>query len=570
MTSVVGIDLGTTNSAVAILDEDCGPVLIPNNVGDLLTPSVVGIDENGSILVGRAARELQIVHPERCASAFKRIMGTDEVTELDGSKFTPEELSALVLCALKEDAERHLGHPVKRAVITVPAYFNDHQRTATMNAGRIAGFQVDRIINEPTAAAIAYGLHEADSEKVVAVYDLGGGTFDISIVEFFEGVVEVRSSCGESFLGGEDFTRRLAARVLDDAGLQLENLELSEPEQISRLSSLCERAKVELSCEDKTTIDVPALAGKPEQPAIVTADQFRTWTQDILAGTLRPIRSALHGAELTAPDLSEVILVGGASYMPAVHRQVEETLERTPLHRLNPEYVVALGAAVQAGLIEEQKAVGDMVVTDVAPFTLGVEITKQFGRERKSGFFQPIISRNTGIPVSRVESFSTMDAFQSQVRLKIYQGESRHVKNNLLLGELVVSGIPQTAEPQEIAVRMTYDLNGILEVEATIVSTQRKAQLVITKHASGMGQKDIDRAVKRMAELKVHPRDVASHRELLLRAERLYTELTAHMREELSMMLDMFENALEHQEPKAIENAYRNLREFLDRLENGL
>ncbi len=572
MNTIIGIDLGTTNSVAAYMADD-GPRLIPNALDETLTPSVVGLDPDGKLLVGRPARELQVIHPQRCAALFKRSMGTDWKAELPGRTFTPEELSSLVLRSLKEDAEAHFGHPVDRAVITVPAYFNDQQRKATLHAGRIAGFKVERIFNEPTAAALAYGFHESREEKLLLIFDLGGGTFDVSVVELFDGALEVRASSGESHLGGEDFTRTLAARVLDQRGEAFERTEMEAPALVSRLIQQCEIAKCRLTRQESASVRVPDRKGefRDDSPTIsVSQAQFQSWTNHILARIELPIRRVLGDAGLKRTDIDEVILVGGATRMPAVVEQVTQLFGKAPHRRLNPDEVVALGAAVQAGLIAREENLKDLVVTDVAPFTLGINVSKEFGMERRSGYFLPIINRNTTIPVSRVERVSTMVPNQTEIVVKIYQGEHRRVENNLFLGEFTVKGIPRGPAGQEVDVRFTYDLNGVLEVEATVVETKQSFTHVVTKHARGLTQEQVAQAVKDMAKLKMHPRSETANRFLLRRAERIYQELPVEERQRLSQMLDGFEAALDMQDAAAIERFREVLQEYLDRHDQGL
>jgi len=569
MSKVIGIDLGTTNSAAAYLTDE-GPRLIPNALGEPLTPSVVGLDPQGKLLVGRAAKELQVVHPERCGSLFKRHMGSEWQVTLAGRKFTPEELSSLVLRSLKADAEALFGEPVERAVITVPAYFNDHQRKATINAGRIAGWRVERIFNEPTAAALAYGFHELREDKVLIIFDLGGGTFDVSIVELCEGVLEVRASSGESFLGGEDFTRTLAARVLESCGYQFERTEMEAPRLVSRMVQQCELAKCRLSRQDSATVRIPDRRGELAEDAremTLTRSQLEAWTQHILARIELPIRRVLGDARLKQEDVNEVILVGGATRMPMVISRVTELFGRPPQRRLNPDEVVALGAAVQAGLIAREERVEDLVVTDVAPFTLGVEICKKFGPELRSGYFLPIIQRNTTIPVSRVERVNTLEPNQTTIEVKIYQGESRRVEDNLFLGDFQVQGIPRGPAGQEVDIRFTYDLNGVLEVEATIVETKRRVTHVVTRYARGLNQEQVRRAVQEMEKLKTHPREETANRFQLRRAERIYQELSLEARQVLGQLLDGFEAALNMQDAEAIARHREVLERFLDRYE---
>ena len=563
---IVGIDLGTTNSAVGYMSPE-GPRLIPNALGEVLTPSVVGIAENDELLVGRAARELSVVKPERCAGAFKRQMGNSWTKQLAGHEFTPEKLSSLVLASLKQDAEAFFSQPITEAVITVPAYFNEHQRKATLEAGRIAGLSVLRILNEPTAAAIAYGFHEAREEKILLVADLGGGTFDVSIVEMFEGTVEVRASSGDSFLGGEDFTARLAARVLEGQKYVYERIEFEAPLLVSRMKHLAEAAKCRLSSTDETTVRVPNLKGEAADDApqvIVTRKQFEEWTESILRRTETPLRRALSDAGLSPERIDEVILVGGATRMPAFVARLHDIFGKEPQHRLNPDEVVAMGAAVQAGLIGKSAALEDLVVTDVAPFTLGIETCKEFGGEPHSGYMLPIIHRNTTIPVSRVKRVVTLEPNQSQIRVRIFQGENRRIDGNILLGEFVVDRIPRGPAGQEIDVRFTYDLNGILEVEATIVETKHKVSHLVTRHVRGLSQAQITQAVAEMQSFKLPPRDEAAFRALVKRAERVFAELSVEAKCRLGQLLDGFEDALETGDREVIDRHREAIEEFLD------
>ncbi|MFO0970475.1 MAG: Hsp70 family protein [Gemmataceae bacterium] len=569
MNPIIGIDLGTTNSACGYLTE-AGPDLVPNALGERLTPSIVGIDGESKLVVGRAAKELQVLEPERCVGLFKRKMGQEEKIEVGGRSFSPTELSSLVLRSLKEDAEAFFKGPVERAVITVPAYFNDQQRKATIHAGQIAGLKVERILNEPTAAALAYGFHEAGTDQVLLVFDLGGGTFDVSLVEVFAGVLEVKASCGEVFLGGEDFTRALAARILQRRGQMFERAELEAPRLVSRLIQLCEKAKCKLSAQETAGVRVPNAKGElgPQAPEeLISRAELQAWTQNILARVETPIRRVLGDARLTHDKVDEVLLVGGATRMPMVTALVQRLFGKKPQCRLHPDEVVALGAAVQAGLIGKDRRVEEMVVTDVAPFTLGMEVSKQFGTEKRHGYFLPIIHRNTTIPVSRVEVVATMAPNQPDVMVKIYQGESRRVEDNLFLGEFMVAGIPAGPAGQPVEVRFTYDLNGVLEVEATVLATQKKFSHLITRHAKGMTREQIVRAVKDMAKLKTHPREETANRYLLRRAERVYQELTAEQRDFLSQMLDAFEAALSRRDPSEIENTRTLLDRFLRQME---
>jgi molecular chaperone HscC len=569
MNRVIGIDLGTTNSAVAYMT-DQGPKLIPNAVGETLTPSVIGLDEDGKLLVGQAAREYRVTSPARCASLFKRKMGSDVDIQLPGRKFSAEELSSLILRSLKADAEAFFGEPVERAVITAPAYFNDQQRRATINAGRIAGLKVERIFNEPTAAALAYGFHEQREDKMLLIVDLGGGTFDVSVVEIFDGTLEVRASSGESLLGGEDFTRTLAARVLEGQGFPFERTEMEAPLMVARMLQQCEAAKCRLSRQENATVRLPDRKGEFPGNALeltVTRQQFEGWTRHILARIELPIRRVLGDAKLRREDVHEVLLVGGATRMTQFLDRITEVMGKPPRSRLNPDEVVALGAAVQAGLIAQDASVEELVVTDVAPFTLGVEISKQFGSEHRQGYFLPVIHRNTTIPASRQERVSTVQAHQTLIAVRIFQGEGRRVEDNVLLGEFEVRGVPPGPAGQEVDLRFTYDLNGVLEVEATIVKTGKRVSHVIAKHAKGMTAQQIQRAVAEMEKLKTHPREEQGNRLLLRRAERVFAELPVEGRQILGQLLDAFEQALGMQDPVAIESCRTTLEEFLNRVD---
>lgn len=562
---IVGIDLGTTNSLVAFHSPE-GPRLIPNVLGDMLTPSVVGIDLDGQVLVGRSAKEFQVLHPERCAATFKRSMGTDWQVRLADQTLSAVDLSSLVLKSLKGDAEAYLQRPITEAVITVPAYFNELQRTATMRAGKMAGFDVKRILNEPTAAAIAYGVHEVEDDKVILIFDLGGGTFDVSILERFEGTLEIRSSAGEIFLGGEDFTNAMSSRILQTQGLIFEKAELEFPLLVSRLRHECEAAKRVLSRGENAVIRVPSKSGDISDSAVtvtVRREDFEAWTDHILTRVDSPLRRALGDARLQRQDIDEIILVGGATRMPSVRERVTAMFNKPPKCSLNPDEVVALGAAIQAGLVNQDSSLDDLVVTDVAPFTLGVEVGHDFAGQIRNGYFSPIINRNTTIPVSRTEKYCTLHPSQTVVNLKLYQGESRRVDGNLFLGEFEVKGIPPSSSGPHIEVRFTYDLNGILEVEATILQTGRKVTHLVTRFAKGLNEEEIAKAVSRMQALKINHRDEAVNRYVLRWSERVFQELPLRERQLLESLIQAFEVALEMNDRNLIDECRTTLENFL-------
>ena len=565
MSIIVGIDLGTTNSAIGVTQNGTQQ-LIPNLVGSVLTPSVVGVDDSDSILVGHAAREWNVLHPEKCAVNFKRQMGSDWTCLLGRHTLSATELSSLVLGSLKRDAEAVLKTKVDRAVITVPAYFNNQQRNATVDAGKLAGLRVERIINEPTAAALSYGLHETDADKTVAVFDLGGGTFDISIVDFFEGAVEVRASAGEAILGGEDFTKALAREILASRSVMFEHAELKMPAMVSRMIQQCENAKRVLTEQAVAEVTIPDKNGSLTQDCErfeIDRELLARACAPLLERIGIPVRRAMGDAGLNRHDLDQVILVGGATRMPLIH-SVAVDLLGTPSCDKNPDIVVAMGAAIQAGLLAEDRALEDMVVVDVAPFSMGVEISKRMDTERKDGYFSPIINRNTVIPTSRTHSFCTTTHNQESVELNIYQGESRMVKDNLLLGTVTVHGIPRGPEGQVIDVRFTYDLNGLLEVETTVNKTGEKKNLVISNNVTNLSKEEVAKALAAMESLKVHPRSKTKNHFILKRSERLFQELPVVLRNELSMHMDLFEAALETQDPNRINLVRQQLEAFLN------
>lgn len=545
MSVVVGIDLGTTNSLCSVF-QNGQPELIPNSDGAFLTPSVVGVLEDGQIIVGAAARELQVTHPDRTIACFKRWMGTDRNTKLGKQSLSPTELSSLVLTSLKKDAAAFLGHPIDSAVITVPAYFNENQRKATKQAGELAGLKVLRIINEPTAAALTYGFHEPDAEKHLIVIDLGGGTFDVTLMEIFEGALEIVSTAGESMLGGEDFTDRVLSSVLQRDGIPLEQAEIKQPLRTARLRQECESAKRKLVDQEKASIRIPNTNGMfdDQKSLSITREVFAKICKPLMDRIRKPIDKAIRDGKVNTQDIKEVILVGGATRMPLLQRFVTEYLDCEPLTRFNPDEVVALGASVQAALIQDNAAVEDIVMTDVCPFTLGVEVTKDFHGRMMDGYFTPVIHRNTTIPVSREEVFHTLMPNQTEVTIRVYQGEGRRVTDNLLLGELEVTGIPHGPAGQEIFVRFTFDLNGLLEIEVIIPKTGKKFSTVLKNNSATMSSSEFEKAVRELQKLKFYPRDDLKNQRLLRYSERMVGEISPHQRQQLETSIDLFEHAM--------------------------
>jgi molecular chaperone HscC len=551
---MIGIDLGTTNSLVAVCDEN-GPRVLANELGEDLTPSIVAVAEDGTVLVGRAAKDRLITNPEAGRAFFKRDMGTTSTYAFGGRRWSPVECSAVVLREMKRIAETHLGHEVDSAVITVPAYFHDQQRQATMDAAKVAGLKVERLLNEPTAAALAYGFNREDDLNTLLVFDLGGGTFDVTVLECFDGVVEVKASSGDGRLGGEDYTEALIAWVAKELG------HITPKEQEMRWRNVVEHLKRRLTAEETAEVQIG------DKIAPVSRADFTDATKHITARLWPAVRRALNDAQLTPKQIDAVLLVGGASRMPAVQDMVRRDLGTEPQRSLDPDRVVALGAAVQQALCVGGSAVRDIVLTDVCPHSLGVEVAKALlPGHSQPGYFDPILDRNTTVPVSRSRNYRTMHPQQDQALLKVYQGESRLTKENHLIGMIRIDGLKSASnDPQggTFDVRFTYDMNGILEVEVTIGSSGKKLTEVFEQRPGTMTREQIAEALGMLGPLKKHPRESPAHRARLERAQRLFTELTGLLRDALTQELDQFEAALESQDPKFIAPAAERLDAFM-------
>lgn len=551
---MIGIDLGTTNSLVAVF-ENGQPRVLANELGEELTPSVVAVAEDGSLLVGRAAKDRLITAPGSGQAFFKRDMGTTATYRFGGKEWNPITCSAVVLQEMKRIAEMAVGTPVTSAVITVPAYFHDQQRQATVEAAKIAGLTVERIINEPTAAALAHGYRHPDAESRLLVFDLGGGTFDVTLLEVFDGVVEVKASAGESRLGGEDYTDALCR--------WLEETHAWKP---TAAETGAWRQRVEVAKRKLTTQQTASLLVNGALIELSRAS-LHTATAAITA-RIRPVVSrCLRDAGVQASGLDDVLLVGGASRMSMIHEFVHETLKRIPDQRLDPDRVVAIGAAIQAGLCADHEAVADLVLTDVTPHTLGVEIAKNLtGSNLETGFFNPIIDRNTTVPVSRSESFHTFHPQQDELLVQVFQGEARLTRDNQKIGQILVNGLrhqPGQKRPGEVDIRFSYDMNGILEVEVTLLATGKKRSLVIEQRPGCLSPKQVEEAIQRLKPLKWHPRDLVPNRARLERANRIYVDLVGPARHHLNAVTEQFEIALETQDPLVIKQAAAVLDSFL-------
>lgn len=523
MGKIIGIDLGTSTTEAAILYEG-KPQMIKDSSEAVVIPSAVGIDENGEWIVGEKARAQQMLFPERTAIEVKRRIGTGEMISLGEKEYSPVELSAILLSYVKEYATASMGEDITRAVISVPAYFDDAQRRATMEAGKLAGFTVERIINEPTAAALSYGLAHISEESHILVYDLGGGTFDVTLLEMFDGVLDVKASSGDNQLGGKDFDEVLMD-ILCTRFMEKNKIDLKKDAYaMVRLKDEAEKCKIALSDSDSYHIELPLLVSKRGKPysmdEMVTREEFEEATADLLLRTHRPVDTVLADGNISAEEIAHVILVGGSSRMPAVAKDIEDYLGITPERTVDPDYAVAEGASIQAGIIAGELSEEDsVIITDVNPFTLGIRTVG----DDMYNYMSVIMKRNITVPAVRSERFSTHYDRQTAVEIEVFQGESEFATDNHYLGSFVLSGIPpRKAQKEKIDVEFRYDQNGVLEVNATVVSTGGKASCEINLSQTGhaTGQKGIDAFDWKACEL------ADDYRGIMRKTEKKIRELT--------------------------------------------
>ncbi|WP_158883655.1 molecular chaperone HscC [Rhodanobacter sp. L36] len=560
---IVGIDLGTTHSLIGCYAES-GERLFANALGDYLTPSVVSIDEGGHVIVGRAALDRMVSHPALSVASFKRWMGTSRETRLGAHSFRPEELSALVLRSLLADAREALAEDITEAVISVPAYFSDAQRRATRAAGELAGIRVERLINEPTAAALAYGFQEKPDGSRFLVFDLGGGTFDVSVLEMFDGVIEVHASAGDNFLGGEDFLDLLLSACLGDMKMAAHAF---SPQQLGQLRQRMETAKRTLSTNGSATID--AMLGDRHIAWNIDQDRYERLAEPLIHRMRAPLERAMRDAKLQPDQLDEVVMVGGASRMSLVTRMVSRMFGRLPLRHVNPDQAIALGTCVAAGLKARDQRLDEIILTDVCPYTLGTEVARRDAQGGlQTGFFAPIIHRNSTVPVSREKTYSPVEQGQKFMQLEIYQGENPMVENNIQLGELRVALDPsRSVQENQVTVRFTYDINGVLQVEALAHADNQRYELLLEQNPGVLDPQQIRERLAALEAIKIHPRNKQENLALLARAERLYEEhLSA--REQLQGWIAQFRSVLETQDEFAIREHQRELSLALNTLES--
>lgn len=559
MSRVIGIDLGTTNSLAAVWEEGACR-LIPNGFGEYLTPSVVSVDEDGVILVGKAAKERLISAPERTIGGFKRAMGTEKVFCVAGKEYRAEVLSALVLRKLKEDAERYLGEEVEEAVISVPAYFNDMARKATRDAGRLAGLRVERLINEPSAAALACQRMNRQEEALFLVFDFGGGTLDVSLVDCFEQVIEITAVSGDNRLGGRDFDRVIAEQFCGKHGIKFP--ELTEEMQEILLRN-AEKLKIRLTEAETGVMHV--VNGSFEGSMELGRKELIRIGAPLFQRISDPVRRVLADGKINARDLSEAVLVGGSCKMPVVRQYLQYLLKGVKVSTVKPDEMIALGVGTYAGIKERNQEIKDLILTDICPFSLGTGIYNE--QEPDKPYMQTIISRNSALPASYEVRLFTVADNQKEVSVKVYQGEEFYAKNNIYLGELRMEVPPAPKGQQSILVRYSYDINGLLVVDVKAECSGQKKQAVIVSGENTIPEDEMKRYLKELEKLKIHPGDKEENRLLMARGERIYAQLYGEMREAVAERIKYFEYLLGSQEEYKIRKWRPHLERFLDMAE---
>lgn len=549
--AIIGIDLGTTNSLAAVYRE-AKVELIPNSLGEFLTPSVVSIGEDGQVYVGKIAKEMLITRPECTFQEFKRNMGTDYVYRAHGREYRAEELSALVLRSLKEDAERFLGEPVSEAVISVPAYFNDDKRCATKNAGALAGLVVERLVNEPSAVALKHHMENEEMENFL-IFDFGGGTLDVSMVEAFDNMVEIRAVSGDNFLGGKDFNELIAERFYSENGLEKARFSPEEQGIVLQEAELLKRMLSRRNQADRTF-----KLGENEYTMEMSNQQLIHISAELFKRMTVPVKRVLNDSGMTWEEIDQVILAGGSSKMPVVRQYIQSIAEAPVVVDNQPDESIALGVGLAAAIKARTEEIRDMVLTDICPFSLGMELY--------DGTFSPIIERNDTLPCSRSRVYSTARDFQDAMEFRIYQGESMMVKDNLLLGTLEIDGLPrQWAGEVSAVATFLYDINGILDIH--VDRPGKSVHKVIMNRNIGLSEEQLEEKLKELNHMAMYPKGKERDRLLIERARRVYMESTGHVREDLEREIRQYEYILSHGKEKDIRQGFVRLLLYLESLE---
>ena len=555
--AIIGIDLGTTNSLACVCREG-RVILIPNPLGQPLTPSVVSVDEEGRICVGAVARERLVAYPGMTAASFKRYMGTDKVFTLAGQKFTPQELSSFILRQLKEDAERFLGEEVTEAVISVPAYFNDNQRYATREAGKLAGLHVERLVNEPSAAALAASRISGEEEGSYLVFDFGGGTLDVSVVDYFDNVIEIVAVRGDNRLGGDDFDEAIARHFCTCHQIDYEGLTSQKKASLIRLSENCKR---ELTSQDRTELVWETEGKRMELNNLLLAGIC----QEVFDRIGQVVIGALRDSDRSIEDVDEIVLAGGSSRMPVIDFYLQTLLKKRPCRIGSPDEVVAMGAGIYAGIKERRQDIRDLVLTDICPFTLGINVVNY--ADSDNPVMSPVIERNSILPCSKKGFYTNVYDNQRHITIGVYQGEAYYCRDNLKLGMIEMDILPVPAGRASIQVCFSYDINGILEVEVTDCQKSRMKREVFGRDCQRMSEEELKRRLEELQAYKLMPAGGIRTRLVMARGERLFAQLFGVRRQRVGEVMEQIQKALPGNNDQQIVNCLRNAEEIFDELE---
>ena len=560
--AIVGIDLGTTNSLIAVYRNGKSE-LIPNEFGEYLTPSVVHINKDKEVIVGKSAKELLIVDPDNTVSVFKRSMGLKKSYSLRGGKYQPEELSAFVIKKLVEDARRELKEDIEEVIISVPAYFDDVRRKATKRAGEIAGVKVERLINEPSAAALACRMEEEEEDCIYMVFDFGGGTLDVSIVECFDNVISVNAVSGHNHLGGSDFDDVIAKYICKELGKEYKKLSKQDQSIVLRKAEQLKK-KLSVDREAEISLDLDAVKGTVS----LTQEKLVEISAKIFSRMKKPIRQVLNDCEFRLEDISKIVLVGGSSKMTVVSMYLYYLLQKDLFTSGDSDETVALGLGYYAGMKSRNEDIRDLVMTDICPFSLGVDTHNE--SDIANPYFSPIISRNSVLPISKWDYYTTVRNNQREIELNIYQGDEYYAKNNIHLGKMTVKVKPRPAGEEKIKVRFTYDINGILDVDVEVESTRMTYQKTIVNKELGLSDKELQKQMEKLAELKKDPKSKEENQYLITLANALYRETSGDVRNYIAGIIDYFDRVLSEGNEAKIEHIRKRLMVVLSNIEAGL